>query len=142
MAKHWYIDTNASRDEIVGAFREVFFVRPSMGTRLKVWSKAAQLQSNLKWEPARAENALVAAVMVSGGIKEAVADSKRGPGSGIGTTVALAVENGAEMRRAQLWLAEYNTFAGINQQGDVLKSYAKQVASKLEASGKTARAHK
>jgi hypothetical protein len=142
MAKHWYVDTNASQDEIVNAFREVFFSRPTMGTRLKVWSKAAQMQSNLKWEPTGAENALVAAVMVSGGIREAVADSKRGPGSGIGTTVALAVDGDTDVRQAQLWLGDYNTFVGFNQQGDVLKSYTKQVASQLVAAGHTANAHK
>jgi hypothetical protein len=142
MSKHWYVDTNASQDEIVNAFREVFFTRPTMGTRLKVWSKAAQMQSNLKWEPTGVENALVAAVMVSGGIREAVADSKRGPGSGIGTTVALAVDGDTDVRQAQLWLGDYNTFVGFNQQGDVLKSYTKQVASQLLAAGHTANAHK
>jgi hypothetical protein len=142
MATRWFIDTDASQQQLIQAFNDVFFTRPSVGTRLKVWSKAAQLQSNLRWEQAGAAGAVAAARMVSGGLREAVADSKRGPGSGLGTTVAMAVEANGSGLQAQLWLANYNTHFGLNQQGDVIKSYAKQVAANLVTNGHQARAHK
>ena len=142
MATRWYIDTDASENQIVQIFRDVFFTRPSVGTRLKFWSKAAQLQSNIRWEETGAEDALVAAAMVSGGLREAAAASRRGPGSGLGTTVALAIETEQNRSQAQLWLANYNTFVGMNQQSDVIKSYTKQIAGQLVASGHQAKAHK
>jgi hypothetical protein len=142
MATRWFIDTSASKQDLVQAFGQVFFTRPSVGTRLKIWSKAAQLQSNLRWEQTAAPDALVAARMVSGGLREAVADSKRGPGSGLGTTVAMAVHPQGNGSQAQLWLANYNTAFGMNQQSDVIKSYSKQVAARLVERGHQAQAHK
>ena len=54
--------------------------------------------------------------------------------------MSVAASNGTTV--AQFWLASFNTFAGINQQGDVLKSFTKQVAAKLNESGASATTHK
>lgn len=141
MAKHWYIKTSATRDEVIAAANKIFFVPPSFKDRFKL-SKAAQLQSNLRWERSGAEGADLAAIVVSGGLREAVSNTKRGPGSMLGTTVALAVSDEDDSRIVQLWLAEYNTHLWINQQADVLKSYAKQIAKELTSGGATSEVRK
>lgn len=135
MAKNWYIDTSAGRDAVIEVARDVFFAKPSIADRLKFWSKAAQLQSNIRWEPTSVSGADLAAEVVSGGIREAVGSSRRGGGSMLGTTLALQVEARDGGSAAQLGLTSYNTFFGVNQQGDLAKSYAKQIAGGLRAKG-------
>jgi hypothetical protein len=143
MAKHWYIDSTASKDQVVAAFREVLFTRPTVAERLKFWSKAAQFPSNLRWGAGAAEGADVAAELVSGGIREAVQSSKHGGGSILGTVLAMSVDDAhGDAVQAQLWLASYNTFFGINQQSDIIKSYAKQIARNLQARGASANVHR
>jgi hypothetical protein len=142
MAKHWYVETSADRASVLAACHELFFIRPSISERAKFWSKGAQFRSMLVWKESHANGADLAAAVVSGGMREALSASRNGPGSMLGTTIAVKVENVGETRRVQLWLAEYPTFVGIATQGDVLKSYAKQLASKLVARGVAAEAHK
>ncbi len=142
MAKNWVLDTSADEETVVQAFRDVFFARPSVTERLKVWSKAAQLRSNLAWEQSIADGAVIAARLVSGGLREAIASSQRGGGSGIGTTIAMSVASCEGGTTAQFWLANFNTFMGLNQQGDVLKSFTKQVASRLSDEGERASTHR
>lgn len=142
MAKHWYIETSATAEEVQRVARSVFFTRPSLAERAKVWSKAAQLQSNIKWEEVRADGAVLAAEVVSGGMREAIGASKNGGGSMIGTTIAMSIGDNGAGRVVEMWLRDYNTFMGMNQQGDVLKSYTRQVAKALIAGGATATAHK
>ena len=134
MARNWYVATSASRDDLLSAFAEVIFVRPSFKERFKL-SKGAQLRSQQVWEQAGADGADVAAVLVRGGMREAMADSKHGGGSGLGTTIAMSVSQEQGQVMGQFWLANHNTFFGINQQGDVLKAYARLVAAKLTANG-------
>lgn len=143
MAKHWFIESTASKEQVVTAFREVFFTRPTVAGRLKFWSKAAQLHSNLRWGAGAADGADIAAELVSGGLREAVQSSKHGGGSIIGTVIAMSVDDAdGDAVRAELWLASYNTFFGINQQSDIIKSYAKQIARRLEVGGDSANAHR
>lgn len=143
MAKHWYIESTASKDQVVNAFREVFFTRPTFAERLKFWSKAAQLHSNLRWGAGAADGADVAAELVSGGLREAVQSSKHGGGSIIGTVIAMSVNDAdGDGTQAQLWLAAYNTHFGINQQSDIIRSYTKRIARTLQAGGESANAHR
>jgi hypothetical protein len=136
MARNWYVATDASRQELLGAFAQVFFERPSFKERFKL-SKGAQLRSQQVWEHTGAQGADVAAVLVRGGLREAVADSRRGTGSELGATIAMSVSQEEGRSVGQLWLANHSTFFGFNQQGDVLKAYSKLIGSKLEAMGRS-----
>jgi hypothetical protein len=68
--------------------------------------------------------------------------SKHGGGSIIGTTIAMAVNRDSGATQAQLWLASYNSHFGINQQGDIIRSYTKQIAARLREQGDTAEVRK
>jgi len=142
MAKTWYVETTADKSTVLTVAREVFFSKPTMGTRMKVWSKAAQLQSNIRWEPANVSGSDVAARVVSGGMRELASSGNSGTGSMIGTTIALSIQASDGGSRVTLGLAEYNTYMGLNVQSDLLKSYSKQVATALTQSGHTASASK
>ena len=145
MATRWYIETTEPQGSVTAAFADVFFERPTFGERAKFWSKKAQLRSHLRWERSGADDAAVAARLVSGGLREAAQSSKHGGGSIIGTTIVMAFQNGdlsAGTTHAQLWLAHYNTHFGFNQQGDIIRSFTKQIADRLRVSDATVRVHK
>jgi hypothetical protein len=145
MATRWYIETVEPESSVTAAFADVFFERPSFGERAKFWSRKAQLRSNLRWERSDAADAVIAARLVSGGIREAAQSSKRGGGSIIGTTIAMAFGDGDDttgITHAQLWLAHYNTYFGMNQQGDIIRLFTKQIADRLRDSDGTVRVHK
>lgn len=136
MAKNWFVDTSADREVVLKAAADLFFTKPDLGTRMKFWSKAAQLQSNIRWSEASVAGADLAASVVSGGLREVAGASKHGGGSMIGTTIGLRVEPAATSgSTVQFSLTSYNTFFGVNQQGDLVKSYAKQLAALLSAAG-------
>lgn len=142
MASHWYIDTDAPDDDIVAAFRDVFFTKPDLSTRLQFWSKAAQLQSNLRWESTHADGAAIAAVMVSGGMRELTNTPERGPGSELGAILALAIDAEPDVRHVQLWSPDGTKSFDFNQQADLVKSDSRQIAAKLAEYGHGASAHK
>lgn len=140
MAKQWFIDTSASKQDVLAAANHIFFTRPSFAERLKFWSKSAQLRSNLVWERASVSGADVAASVKSGGLREAAGTSKYGGGSMLGTTIGVVVEDTGTARQVTFVLTAYNTMFGINQQSDLVKWYAKQVAAQLVAGGAAATA--
>lgn len=141
VSKHWYISTNASRDDALAAFSHVFFTRPQLKERFKL-SKRAQLRSQQTWGRASAPDADIAAILESGGLREAIADSRRGPGSALGSIISMAFQNGSPTNEVQLWLAVTNTFVGFSQNNDVLKAYTKLVVDQLAERGFSATASK
>lgn len=136
MAQRYYIRTSAGRGEFLSAFGRLLLTRPTLKERF-VLSKVAQLRSNLTWTRHTVPGADVAARLVTGGLNEAISSSRIGPGSLIGTVIALSVEAAGSGSTGQLWLAGYPTFFGMNQMGGVLKAYAKGIAKDLEAGGAT-----
>jgi hypothetical protein len=140
MASHYQIRTSAPPEEVRRVFSQVFFTRPKFTARFNP-TKTAQLQSNLKWKATTEPDADMAAELVSGGLREAVSDSRNGTGSIIGMRIALALEPGTPTV-GQIWLANYRTFLGFNTVGDILKSYSRQVERGLIGTGVTAEVRK
>ena len=136
MAKHWYVTTTASKEEALAAFARIFFTRPQMKERFKL-SKGAQLRSQQTWGQASAPNADVAAVLERGGIREAISDSRHGPGSALGSIIAMRCSQDSEGQVLELWLANTNTFLGMSQNNDVLKAYARLISDDLASRGHT-----
>jgi len=134
MAKHHYIDTSADRPQVLAAFDQAFLTRPAFKERFTL-SKKGQLRSSLVWERQSVPGADIAARLVAGGLREMMAASRNGPGSQIGTVIALSVEPSGTGSVGELWLADYPTFMGMNQMGDVLKAYAKLMEDALERGG-------
>jgi hypothetical protein len=142
VATHWYVDTDASDHHIESAFRTVFLTRPSFFERFKFYDPSAQLRSNIAWKAAHVAGADHAACIVSGGLREMASNTRSGPGSVVGTTIALKIHDEDSSRAAQLWLANHPTFIGLNTVGDLLRRFSKMLARELQRQGHSARAHK